>query len=394
MQPVAMAENDGARRLEARIEFDLLERSVLGPTVIVLGEASEHARESLARLGHRVTVVESPQAPFDGACSPEAETPTDRGCGQGERLPADDGEYDTLLTMYGPMDVPGLVALMPESTRVVRPNGNLVFIMRPREAAPLPGTGSPGDSEPDRFCNDQRRARPGAHELVAAADSMGLTIVDVGAYGALLGGGACNRLSAIATSYSWRRLLSWLAIDDRLFDFALFLEHELFGRLPVSLMERSVAVMTRHRDPGRNNAWLTAHDAAEARLTGGMTKDTLGSCLRISPGEFTTRLNAYLRESLRNFRLFDLLHQGLTTTDASVGISAFLETDMLQRLEDWDRRRNLDREVTVQTREWTAAPGVARCLRWHGVSLDDTLEYYLGEDLLTGYHGLFSESDS
>jgi len=153
---------------------------------------------------------------------------------------------------------------------------------------------------------------------------------------------------------------------------------------------RSIVIFEHRPDPQQNRAWLRAQEELAARVARGISLDALAPYLRMPATEIKARLDGHLSASMRNFRFFDGLCQGIALCGAGIDIASFVETDALARLEDWSRRRKLDHEVTVQARDWLAAPGAAESMRLDGVELGDALEYYLVEDLLTRYHGLFT----
>jgi len=367
-----MVENAGTDRLRNRLEIDLVEAHAVGPEVVTVGPEAGRSALSLARRGYSVTALDDSQAMLDEVGSlARGAAHIDLRLGDIRCLPVGDETYQSLVSLQSLAHVSDWLEILPEWARVVRPGGRLLF-----DAACL-------DSSPITSA-----------DLVAEADRLALAVADVVPYGAFLGEGNCKVLAPIEGKNWWRRLLSWLATDGRLLDLALFLEQELLGRMPRVASGRCMVVLERRHDPQRNQAWLDTQDDLNALLAGETTLDALEPLLRMSTAEFKSRLNGQVRESLRNFRLFDGLLQALTVSGSRIDIASFLEADVMARCDDWYRCRELDRDTAAQARDWAAAPGVAESLRLRGVSLGDTLEYFLVEDLLTRYHGLFSGARS
>lgn len=358
----AAIESAGLTRLNDRVESDHLLAGVAGPKVIAVDYEAVRSSLSLARRGCSITAVGSSPSSLDALRELTEEAPVEPKLGDAHRLPAGDEAYDSLLSLdlvRPSLDWPGTLV---EWARVVRPGGRLVFDV------------------PVLACGD----------LVAEADRQGLVVVDVVPYGAFLAGGDVGHALPVAGKFWWGRLLSWLATDDRLFEFALFLEQELVARLVGAVTGRHLAVLERRRDPRQNEMWLRARDDVSDLTAREITLVSLGPHLRISTAEFTSRLNAHVRVSLRNFTFLHGLCQGLALSDIRVDLASFLETDVMARLEDWSQRLRLDRNVTSQARGWLTAPAAGKSMRLYGVSLGDALEYYLVEDLLTQGYGHFS----
>jgi len=292
------------------------------------------------------------------------------------------------------MHFPHWREILPEWVRVVRPGGRLIFDVHSLDHYRIAHGASAGEDAMTASGFESYYLLVAARDLVAEADRRGLAVVDIVPYDAFEEDGYVDPVFSIETKHWWRRLLSWLATDDRLLDLALFLEQELVARLSTAVTGRYMVVLERRRDPGHNDAWLQAKDELNAHLRGVIALETLAPYLRVSTAQFRSRLNGHVRASLRNFALFDRLCRGLFLSGVRIDVASFLEEDMLTRLDDWSRRRELDREVTAQARGWTAAPGAHEIMRLNGVSLGDALEYHLVEDLLTQYHGLFSEGRS
>ena len=386
-----MAESAGVDRLRRRIETDLLEASIAGPSLIAVGPRAGRCCSSLTRPGLVVTAVVGSRAAQTESLPEDDDSVLDiDSAGLPRRLPSRDEAYDSLVSLDGALRSSEWCQNLPEWVRVVRPGGILVFDIASFDSLCVDRgvkRGEPGPQAPDLTSG---RSLVAAGNLVAEADEHGVVVVDVIPCDALVEGGRASCLPAIQDTHWWRRLLTWLATDDRLLDFASFLQQELIGRLPGVVPGRSIVIFEHRPDPQQNRAWLRAQEELAARVARGISLDALAPYLRMPATEIKARLDGHLSASMRNFRFFDGLCQGIALCGAGIDIASFVETDALARLEDWSRRRKLDHEVTVQARDWLAAPGAAETMRLDGVELGDALEYYLVEDLLTRYHGLFT----
>jgi len=386
-----VTEGAGVDRLVDRIETDLLEANVVGLSLIAVGPRASRCCSSLVRQGIDITAVadgqtgqiESPRKGDDNASETESG-------GTPPRLAAPDEAYDSLVSLgEGPRSSEWRQNL-PEWVRVVRAGGRLVFDIASFDSLHLdPGDKKDGPGSP-AVDPASGRTLAAAESLAAVADEHGLVVMDVIPCGALTEGGKGSCLPAIQDTHWWRRLLTWLATDDPLLDFAAFMQQELIGRCAGVVPGRSIVVLERHGDPSHNRAWLRARKDLSALVARGITLESLAPHLRMPASEVKARLNSHLRTGTRNFRFFDGLWQAAALSGAKIDLASFLEADALAKLEDWSRRRALDREVTAQARDWLGAPGAAESMRLNGVDLGDALEYYLVEDLLTRYHGLFT----
>ena len=230
-----------------------------------------------------------------------------------------------------------------------------------------------------------------AGEFVGVADRLGLALVDMHPYAVFVDGTSSPRAltAALTGKYRWRKLLSWLASDERLFQFALFLEREIVWRLPVGLGSQQLLVLDRREDRASNALWLERGKAWQHLAATAISPETLSPLLRLAGEEFKTVLGAHVRASLRNFRFFEDLLAGLAECGVRIAVDAFLTGEELDRLRDWQRRRGLDREVVMQARGWMQLCSALQMPPINGVNVADALEYFLIEELLTNYHEVF-----
>jgi len=382
-----MVDSAGVERLKGRLEVDLFEAHAVGPAVVAMGCQAGRRSLSLARGGLAVTVIDGSQAALDEVRSLAGAVAIDIEPGDVRHPPVGDDAYDSLLsldcTAYGPR----WLEILPEWVRVVKPGGRLVLGV-PSLGGSCCGGGVAADADGiPQEKGGAHRPLVTAGDLAADADVRGLAVLHAVPCGVFSGESGCGPLAALEGKHWWRRLLSWLATDELLLEFALFLEQELVGRLSGAAAERVMVVLERRPDPQANQTWLRTHDDLQALLAGEIALDALVPYLRVPAGEFRSRLDTHLRASLRNFAFFEGTCRGLAWGGAQVDVASFLEADTLARFEDWSRRRRLDRDVASQARDWTTAPGVERSLRLRGVNLADALEYHLVEDLFADRSG-------
>ncbi len=383
-----MIENTGTNTLKNEVEVGLCRQYAVGHKLLDVGIGTGRGSLPLAREGFDLTGVDSSQAMLDQCAKLAGELPVRLLRRDLADLGFSEGEFDTLVSLNVMVHFPHWGEVLREWRRVVSPAGRIVFDIHSldHELAAAGALGLKPPSEelpPDRYINRVR-----AQELAETADALDLAIVAVVPYAGIFAGGNPNYWlhSSLAYGARFDRLLSWLSIDARLFEFALFLEREVFAALTPKVTGRMMVVLENRADRVANAAWLQRNQALDDALAGEpLRREVLIDMLPAWDADWQTRLDAHL-DWPRN-RV--LLHFLLSNFAGRVDLASFLATRHAETLTDWQRRLVFDLLTTKSLREFAAAPEFAKAFDYHGVNLRPGLEYELTQTMLTSYFKAF-----
>lgn len=236
--------------------------------------------------------------------------------------------------------------------------------------------------------------RVAVEDMVAEVDRVGLAVVDIVPYGAFLGGGNTNYLfEAMENRFDWRRLLSWLAADADFHAFALFLEQELVARLTSLTTGRYMVVLENCADPQANLAWLERNREINRVLAETNSFASLAPFLN-APKDFLARFNKLLSGSLRSAVFLFRLCREFEKRGGALDYGSFLSEVNLRRFEAWRAQYRADRESLEMVQTWHQLPEMKAALDFQGVSLGAGMEYFLMEQVLSDYMGIFTGAKS
>jgi SAM-dependent methyltransferase len=387
-----MVANQGTNRLKNRLEVDLLLAHARGETVLDVGVGTGRGALPLAAAGKQVTGVDISQAMLDecqrlaGAAGLTLAT---RACAL-DALPFADASYDSLVALNVMMHFPHWQQILAEWARVVRPGGRLLFDVHSLDHYRAALGRQVSEAELLQTEHAHYVLRLAAEDLLAEADRCGLVVVGLFPYGAFLGGGNRNHLlGGLEDKAAWARLLSWLATDEEMLAFALFLERELIAHLTPTVTGRFMAVLERRIDARANQAWL----ARNQQLDGWLRQtpiDVVRVARRVGSSQTAWRqkASAHLQGSLRCRRLLECLVTPLVSS-GRLKWSQLVSPPLDTYFAELQARRADDRLATdLATRlpHGAAAPA----LRYQDVPLGAGCEYQLVERLLTAGLGRFS----
>ena len=389
-----MVVNQGTNRLKNRLEVDACLAHATGDEVLDVGIGTGRGSLPLCARGQRVTGVDSSQAMLD-ECQRLAHAqglllrtqPSQLDC-----LPFAAASFDSLISLNVLMHFPHWRQILPEWKRVVRPGGRLIFDVHSldhyRAALGRPVAEEEGlQSEAATYT-----LRIAAEDLLAEADRCGLAVRALIPYGAFLGGGNRNYLlGGLEDKAFWARLLSFLATDEALFAFALFIEQELVARLTTTVTGRFMAVLENRDDRDGNKDWLADNRRLEAGLRRTpIALDLVAGRLAAPLAELRERMSGYIAPSLRSSRLLECVAARLVAT-GRLGWSDLLSAALAAQLADLAAKRADDRLASELARRLPHEPaGVAELLDYDGVPLGTGFEYLLVERLLTKGLGRFT----
>ncbi len=389
-----MVVNQGTNRLKNRLEVDACLAHATGAEVLDVGIGTGRGSLPLCARGQRVTGVDSSQAMLD-ECQRLAHAQglvLRTQTSQLDCLPFAAASFDSLISLNVLMHFPHWRQILPEWKRVVRPGGRLIFDVHSldhyRAALGRPVAEEEGlQSEAATYT-----LRIAAEDLLAEADRCGLSVRALIPYGAFLGGGNRNYLlGELEDKAFWARLLSFLATDEALFEFALFIEQEVVARLTTTVTGRFMAVLENRDDRDGNKDWLADNRRLEAGLRRTpIALDLVAGRLAAPLAELRERMSGYLAPSLRSGRLLECVAARLVAT-GRLGWSDLLAAPLAAQLADLVAKRADDRLASELARRLPREPGgVAELLDYAGVPLGTGFEYLLVERLLTQGLGRFT----
>ncbi len=389
-----MVVNQGTNRLKNRLEVDACLAHATGAEVLDVGIGTGRGSLPLCARGQRVTGVDSSQAMLD-ECQRLAHAQglvLRTQTSQLDCLPFAAASFDSLISLNVLMHFPHWRQILPEWKRVVRPGGRLIFDVHSldhyRAALGRPVAEEEGlQSEAATYT-----LRIAAEDLLAEADRCGLSVRALIPYGAFLGGGNRNYLlGELEDKAFWARLLSFLATDEALFEFALFIEQEVVARLTTTVTGRFMAVLENRDDRDGNKDWLADNRRLEAGLRRTpIALDLVAGRLAAPLAELRERMSGYLAPSLRSGRLLECVAARLVAT-GRLGWSDLLTAPLAAQLADLVAKRADDRLASELARRLPREPGgVAELLDYAGVPLGTGFEYLLVERLLTQGLGRFT----
>jgi hypothetical protein len=184
----------------------------------------------------------------------------------------------------------------------------------------------------------------------------------------------------------WERFLSWLATDDELLDFALFLERHFVAHLTSRVAVKLMVVLDKRVDLEANREFARRDAEMNRLMVSGMN---LGQFAAMSG-----QLDAVLKEGiakrqkwLRNPELLYRILVPLLENRKLVDLGSFLTPEDLEKMQKWRGEDQLDAHVMRVCREWPRHIGKGG-FNYSGVDLAPSLEYNLFQALLVTCYGL------
>lgn len=386
-----MRSRTGTDCLKNRLEEDLCDRFAVGKSLIDVGTGTGRGALPFARKGWRVTGVDSSEAMLE-ECRRLAEgIQIELRRGDVLDLPVEDASFDSLVSLNCIMHFPNWRQALVEWQRVVHPGGRLIFDFHSLDHHRAAFGADVQENARMQGQAENYVVLVSAEELISVAADIGLSVVDIVPYGAFLGGGNANFLLAgLESKHRWKRLLSWLPHDTGLLEFAVFLEQRLVSRLPPVVAGRFMAVFAKSLDAGESAARRKKQHELASVLRERISLQTISPFLALAPEDFKDAFNRHVQHSFRNFRLFEALLASIAALGVQIDLASFLAPRALERYGDWQRRRDLDSQVTRMARAASEDLKSGELATLNGVDFAEVTEYFLIEDLLTKYHKIFS----
>jgi SAM-dependent methyltransferase len=267
-----MVENTATNRLKNAIEEHLITQSITGHRVLDVGIGTGRGSLPLLRRGRTVTGIDSSQAMLDEARRLAGDSPIDLRVGDITAVPCDAGAFDDVFSLNVLVHFPNWQDAVAGWQRLVRPGGTIAFDIHTREN-PETAYGVDREKWPpalvatDSGDKSNYMSRTTAAEVLRFAREHRMRLKAIQPYGAFLGGGNHNwLLDTLEQKNHWRRMLSWVAADDALLEFCLFVEVFAIHHLTPRIAGRMWVVLVNEENEAANDAWAEKHAAIDTTL--------------------------------------------------------------------------------------------------------------------------------
>jgi SAM-dependent methyltransferase len=345
-----------------------------------VGIGSGRASVPLLDTGISLTGIDSSKAMLD-ECRRRAEgRPIQLKVGDVTAIPYPDAAFDCLVSLNVMTHFPNWREVLTEWLRVLRPGGRLVFDIYSLDhveaviAQRGPGLEHllPGNAEmnPAAFNMRVRVA-----ELAEFALAQGITLAGIHPYCGTLGGDSNYWMrEGWANGRIWDRMKSWIAEDEKLFEFLVFLEEQGYARLNSKASGRFMAVFEKSPDSGDTARVLTHQTAIDVALSGPVRLSDLSPFLGMPLEDWRCCFNNHLDHPPNRLALFQLLTAGLIS-GMEPDLADWLEPRHLPVFDRWLLAFQLDRQIYHLASTWYRPQPYADLLEYKGVPLGPGLEY-------------------
>lgn len=383
----AMALQTGGTLMKNRIETGFFQKHVRGTEVLDVGIGTGRASLPLAHAGKNVTGIDSSQAMLDKCRELAKEAPIRLFLGDVANLPFESASFDTVMALNTLAHFPNWNEILREWRRVARPGGEIVFDVHSldHDIAFARVTGHDERYAQERFAPKDVRSfhlRLPVRELVRGAADIGLKIRAIVPYGALFGSAGVHRFldGTLLHGHAWDRLLSWVGEDHRLYEFFIFVEEQLVGRMPASATGRFFAVFDVAGDRVDSESWLDDYRKLEGQFAEGPSPaffERAGADTAL----LRRRLNEYLAHEPNRFAFARMLLAN-RTWNWDIHLQEWVEPQYIPQLESIQTLGALNDVSLALLRSLSTAPSVAEAFDYKGLPLQQILAYDLMRAIL------------
>ncbi|WP_231743333.1 class I SAM-dependent methyltransferase [Janthinobacterium sp. B9-8] len=388
-----MVENSSTNHLKNTVEIGIIRSYVTGHDVIDIGTGTGRAALPLVRDGYAVTGVDSSQAMLDETRRLADGMPITLKKADIQKLSFKDAAFDCAVSLNVLVHFPNWREALLEWGRVIRPNGRIIFDIHSKDHV-MSAYGDCTEQWPDALnkSNDPNdfgsyMARLSADEIIDFANEQGFVVKALVPYGAFLGGGNINWLlyPYLDRKNSWRRVLSWFAVDSDLNALGEFIENDIIAHLTPKATGRLFVVLEKRKGISENEelrAKLFKLDMLiEHRL--------VSELMLFLPYEKEYYQNKFLDllKPLRSKRFFLLFMDSIFSRFGECDFLALLGPSVSKELLSWRQCRALDEQcVSIVEKVCTEKDLPIVC----GVEMTASLPYSLMGELLTKFYKKFT----
>ncbi len=374
-----VSENVGGNRLINRVETGLIAANIQGRDVLDVGIGSGRASLPLLDEGITVTGIDSSRAMLDECRRRAGGRPIRLEVGDVTAIPFAAEAFDSVVSLNVLTHFPNWREVLPEWLRVLRPGGRLVFDVYSLDHAEAVAASQGIDvasllaghlgEDPARY-----NLRLKVAELAEFAQARGISLIGIHPYSGTVGGDQNFWLArGWANGRVWERMKSWIAEDDRLFDFLAFLEESFIARLNSRASGRFMVVLEKSPDAGSTGQVLARQDAVTRAAASGRVSD-LAPFLGMAVADWRAHLDAHLDHPPNRLALFQLLTAAFAAGQA-VDLADACASRHAEVLDRWALGFDLDQQIYDLASGWHRNPDLAEVLTWKGVPLGPGLEY-------------------
>lgn len=386
-----MVENTGTLRLNHQLEIGYCAEFATGTRLLDVGIGTGRGSLPLARKGFKVTGVDSSRAMLDETKRQAKDTPIELLEGDVRALPVPDNAFDTVMALNVMTHFPNWEEILAHWASKAVEGGTIIFDVYSLDHINV--ATKQNLTEQDMLPTNGEYAdfnlRIKIESLVEEADRLGLTIKRIIPFRGFMSGADMNLhiKPTLDGELRWERLLSWLAEDDVMLDFSLFLERSFFAHLTTLATGKFMVVLEKRGDAKANAEWLKRNSQLNKKLQQGITLNEFAKHSGQPVKALKQQLNAGLKR-LRNCYLFYRIIRPAMLNFAPEVIESYLDADNHKKIMSWFEGENADEIVMQISQDW---PGYLKDGRFRigGVDVSTLFNYFTIQNLTLYRFDLF-----
>lgn len=386
-----MVEHSGTVRLNNALEIGYCAQFAHGKRILDVGIGTGRASLPLARQGYDVTGIDSSKAMLDETARQAGAIPIHLLEGDVRDLPVPDATFDTVMALNVMTHFPNWHEILEHWVSKAVEGGRIIFDVYSLDHN-CAATGQ-DIQEKDLLPNEQNFAafnlRIKVEDLIAEADRQGLTVKAVVPYRTFMTGTDSNLFirPTLDGENRWERLLTWLAEDDAMMDFALLLERDFSSHLTSVISGKLMLVLEKTPNPKANAKWLERNRKCNEMLRSGMTLQDFAKHSGQAPDELKTKLNAGLNR-LRNRYFFYRIVKPIMLKFSPKALASYLTSEHHSAITQWFNAEQADDLATFVAENWSKNIGHTK-LSIAGVDIGPSIGYGLIPSILINCYDFF-----